>query len=296
MQGCHKLQRYSSGKKGVTGFANISTRNKTHMSNTMQSSSPIFKNVRCLFTDIDDTISTEGKITQQAYDALWRAHDAGLVVVPVTGRPAGWVDHIARMWPVDGVIGENGGLYMRMTEQGLQRVFRYDEAARAGFRKRLEQIREEVLTKVPGSGIASDQAYREYDLAIDFCEDVKPLTEDDVAEIVRIFEAHGATAKISSIHVNGWFGDFDKLTMAKQYTQDVFGVSLGEENDTFAFCGDSPNDEPMFAYFKHSFGVANVRQFLPQMTSPPATITQSEAGAGFTEVVDAILRDRQTVS
>ena len=113
---------------------------------------------------------------------------------------------------------------------------------------------------------------------------------------MRIFESHGATAKISSIHVNGWFGDFDKLTMAKQYTQDVFGVSLGEENDTFAFCGDSPNDEPMFAYFKHSFGVANVRQFLPQMTSPPATITQSEAGAGFTEVVDAILRDRQTVS
>ena len=210
----------------------------------MQPTSPTLKNVRYLFTDIDDTISTEGKITQQAYDALWRAHDAGLVIVPVTGRPAGWCDHIARMWPVDGVIGENGGFYMRMTDQGLQRVFRYD----------------------------------------------------DVAEIVRIFESHGATAKISSIHVNGWFGDFDKLTMAKQYAQDVFGVSLIEENDCFAFCGDSPNDEPMFAYFKHSFGVANVRQFLPQMKSAPATITQSEAGAGFTEVVDAILRDRQTMS
>ena len=262
----------------------------------MQPTSPTLKNVRYLFTDIDDTISTEGKITQQAYDALWRAHDAGLVIVPVTGRPAGWCDHIARMWPVDGVIGENGGFYMRMTDQGLQRVFRYDDVARTGFRQRLQQIREEILLKVPGCGIASDQAYREYDLAIDFCEDVKPLTVDDVAEIVRIFESHGATAKISSIHVNGWFGDFDKLTMAKQYAQDVFGVSLIEENDCFAFCGDSPNDEPMFAYFKHSFGVANVRQFLPQMKSPPATITQSEAGAGFTEVVDAILRDRQTMS
>ena len=185
---------------------------------------------------------------------------------------------------------------MRMTGQGLQRVFRYDDATRAGFRQRLEQIREEVLAKVPGCGIASDQAYREYDLAIDFCEDVKPLPEDDVAEIVRIFESHGATAKISSIHVNGWFGDFDKLTMAKQYARDVFGVTLAEENDSFAFCGDSPNDEPMFAYFTHSFGVANVRQFLPQMKSPPATITQSETGAGFTEVVDAILRDRQTMS
>jgi len=65
----------------------------------MQPTSPTLKNVRYLFTDIDDTISTEGKITQQAYDALWRADDAGLVIVPVTGRPAGWCDHIARMWP-----------------------------------------------------------------------------------------------------------------------------------------------------------------------------------------------------
>ena len=256
--------------------------------------SPSLRNVRCLFTDIDDTMSTDGRITREAFDALWRAHDAGLAIVPVTGRPAGWCDHIARMWPVDGVIGENGGLYMRMTEQGLRREFRHDETTRAGFRKRLEQIREEVLTKVPGSGIASDQPYREYDLAIDFSEDVEPLSQDAVAEIVRIFESHGATAKISSIHVNGWFGEFDKLTMAEQYARDVFGVSLDEENDTFAFCGDSPNDEPMFAFFTHSFGVANVREFLPLIQSPPAIITQSEAGAGFTEVVDAILQDRQS--
>lgn len=256
--------------------------------------SPSLRNVRYLFTDIDDTMSTDGRITREAFDALWRAHDAGLAIVPVTGRPAGWCDHIARMWPVDGVIGENGGLYMRMTEQGLRREFRHDETTRAGFRKRLEQIREEVLTKVPGSGIASDQPYREYDLAIDFSEDVEPLSQDAVAEIVRIFESHGATAKISSIHVNGWFGEFDKLTMAEQYARDVFGVSLDEENDTFAFCGDSPNDEPMFAFFTHSFGVANVREFLPLIQSPPATITQSEAGAGFTEVVDAILQDRQS--
>ena len=124
---------------------------------------------------------------------------------------------------------------------------------------------------------------------------LRRFLQEAVAEIVRIFEAHGATAKISSIHVNGWFGEFDKLTMTKQYARDVFGVSLDDENDAFAFCGDSPNDEPMFAFFKHSFGVANVRGFLPQMQSHPTTITKSEAGAGFTEVVDAILIDRQTI-
>ena len=254
------------------------------------------KNIQYVLTDIDDTLTNNGRLPAVAYTAMEQLQNKGIRVIPITGRPAGWCDHIARMWPVNGVIGENGGFYMRMTEHGLQSVFRDDDATRAGFRLRLDKIREEILLKVPGCGIASDQAYRECDLSIDFCEDVKPLDQDDVAEIVRIFESHGATAKISSIHVNGWFGDFDKLTMTKQYTRDVFGVSLGEENDTFAFCGDSPNDEPMFAYFTHSFGVANVRQFLPQMKSPPATITQSEAGAGFTEVVDAILRDRQSMS
>ena len=251
------------------------------------------QNIRCLFTDIDDTMSTHGKITRDAYNALWQARDAGLAIVPVTGRPAGWCDHIARMWPVDGVIGENGGLYMRMTGKGLQREYRYDDQERAHFRKRLDQVKEEILAKVQGCGIASDQPYRDYDLAIDFCEDVKPLSDKAVNEIVEIFHSHGATAKISSIHVNGWFGDFDKLTMTKQYVSDVFGISIDEAKDAFAFCGDSPNDEPMFAYFPNSFGVANVRQFLPRMESHPAIITKTEGGAGFTEVVNAILLARK---
>ncbi|NQU38653.1 MAG: HAD-IIB family hydrolase [Lentisphaerae bacterium] len=247
------------------------------------------EHVRCLFTDIDDTLSTDGKITSEAYSALWRVHDAGIAVVPVTGRPAGWCDHIARMWPVDGVIGENGGFYFRMTDDGMSRVFLYDAEERAEFRSRLELIKRELLREVPGCGIASDQSYREYDLAIDFREDVPPLPAHLIQRIVDIFESHGATAKVSSIHVNGWFGAFDKLTMAKQYAQDVLGISPEDNNQAFAFCGDSPNDEPMFAFFDNSFGVANVSDFLGQMTHHPAFITTKRGGAGFAEAVDAIL-------
>ncbi|MDP2361144.1 MAG: HAD-IIB family hydrolase, partial [bacterium] len=159
-----------------------------------------------LFTDIDDTISSGGRITAEAYAALWKAREAGLRVVPVTGRPAGWCDHIARMWPVDGVIGENGGLVFRLEEGRMARHFLYDGATRARFRVRLEAVREEILRRVPGAGIASDQAYREYDLAVDFCEDVPRLPLEEAQRIKAIFEEHGATAKISSIHVNGWFG------------------------------------------------------------------------------------------
>ena len=251
-------------------------------------------NVCCLFADIDDTMSTKGKITLEAYEALWRAQDAGLAVVPVTGRPAGWCDHIARMWPVAGVIGENGGLYFRMTEEGMERAFLYDAEQRREFRARLEAIKDEILASVFGSEIASDQSYREYDLAVDYCEDVPRLSAEQVQQIVRIFQSHGATAKVSSIHVNGWFGDFDKLGMSKRYASDVFGICPEENNEAFAFVGDSPNDEPMFAFFRNSFGVANVRDFLPQMKHHPAIITSEPCGRGFAEVVDTILRSRES--
>src|SRR4051812_18334202 len=70
--------------------------------------------------DIDDTLSTEGQLTADAYEALWRLKAAGHAVVPITGRPAGWCDHIARFWPVDAVVGENGAFTFYM-EGGVRR-------------------------------------------------------------------------------------------------------------------------------------------------------------------------------
>ena len=112
-----------------------------------------------------------------------------------------------------------------------------------------------------------------------------------VDRIVRLFEAAGARAKISSIHVNGWFGAFDKLTMAKRFAAEVIGLAADEHNEAFAFCGDSPNDEPMFAFFRNSFGVANVRPFLDRMQHHPARITAGRGGAGFREVIEILLAE-----
>jgi len=245
-----------------------------------------------LFSDIDDTISTDGKITSAAYDALWRAHESGLGVVPVTGRPAGWCDHIARMWPVEAVIGENGGLYFRLREGAMERVFMDDAATRARFRQKLAAVRDRILREVPGCGVASDQTYREYDVAIDYCEDVPPLSDRQVRRIVAIFKESGAHAKVSSIHVNGWYGDFDKLSMVKRYVKEAHGLDIALHRRRYAFIGDSPNDEPMFAYFPLSFGVANIRRFLPVMKHPPPFLTDRAGGAGFAELVDAILGAR----
>lgn len=248
--------------------------------------------VQGVFTDIDDTFSTDGKITAAAFDALWRLHEAELKIVIVTGRPAGWCDHIARFWPVDAVIGENGGFYFWHDGAKLHRRYICGQGERAEFRRKLDAVGETILREVPGCAVASDQPYRQYDLAIDICEDITPLPREDVLRIKELFEQAGATAKISSVHVNGWYGQFDKLSTAKLWARERLGVELADRLDAFVYCGDSPNDEPMFQFFPLSFGMANVEEFLPIMTSAPAFVTAGRCGEGFVEVAEMILHAR----
>ena len=242
--------------------------------------------IRVLCTDIDDTLTTEGKLTAAAYSALERAHASGLTVVAVTGRPAGWADHIARMWPVDGVVAENGALYMRYIDGRMVR-----ESIGTDARERLDAVAKDVLAQVPGAALASDQPYREFDLAIDFCEDVEPLSREDIQKIVDVFAAHGATTKVSSIHVNGWFGDYDKLGMLRRLLAEQFDVDIDDpaQRAGVLYVGDSPNDQPMFAFFENSVGVANVKDFEDLLESPPHFVTDGRAGAGFVELVDRLI-------
>ncbi len=247
--------------------------------------------IRGVFFDVDNTLTTDGRLTAEAYAAMERLQQAKRITVPITGRPAGWCDHIARMWPVDAVVGENGAFYFRYDHQTrtMHKRFLQSDAERAHNRQRLQALRETILAQVPGAGVSSDQLYREADLAIDYCEDVPRLAQADVEKIVSLFEQAGATAKISSIHVNGWFGNYDKLTMTRMIMREVFFVDLDGAKDEFIFVGDSPNDTPSFAYFPLSIGVANIREFVGRLKAEPAYITQKPCGAGFAEVVDTLL-------
>jgi HAD superfamily hydrolase (TIGR01484 family) len=245
--------------------------------------------LRGLLFDIDDTLTTHGRLTAEAYAALERLHARGRRAIAVTGRPAGWCDHIARMWPVDAVVGENGAFYFRHENGCLRKRYRDSGEERAGKRARLTAIAERVLAAVPGSALASDQPYREADLAIDYCEDVPRLPLGEAERIAALMRAAGLNAKLSSIHVNGWFGDYDKLAMCKALFSEVFGVSLDHAQVDYAFAGDSPNDAPMFGYFEHSIGVANVARFAGRLAAPPKYVTRAEAGSGFAELVGALL-------
>ncbi|MBU1001053.1 MAG: HAD-IIB family hydrolase [Proteobacteria bacterium] len=249
------------------------------------------KSLRFVLTDIDDTLTDEGRLGAGAYTALERLREAGLKVVPITGRPAGWCDHIARMWPVDGVVGENGAFYFRYdeTSRAMIRRFLKDDAQRSTDRQRLAALCDRILTEVPGAGLSADQAYREADLAIDFCEDVAPLNKEQIARIVELFQEAGAQAKVSSIHVNGWFGNWDKLSMTRLLFSEQFDTDLDAVRETVVFSGDSPNDAPMFGFFPNSVGVANVLDFQGQLDAEPAWIASHRGGAGFVELADLLL-------
>jgi HAD superfamily hydrolase (TIGR01484 family) len=252
--------------------------------------------IRYVLTDIDDTLTTHGRLTAEAYAALQRLSDAGFKVIPITGRPAGWCDLIARFWPVEAIVGENGALTMRYDrdKKVMHRRFFQNDAERKAARQKLDALSVKILTEVPGTALASDQQYRECDLAIDFCEDVPALPMREVERIVALFEAAGATAKVSSIHVNGWFGHWDKLTMTRVLFEEAYGLQLDAVRDQIVFAGDSPNDAPMFGYFPYSVGVANVRPFLDRIAARPAFVTAGEGGTGFVELADALIAAKQS--
>ena len=250
--------------------------------------------IRLVLTDIDDTLTCEGRLPADAYRALEDLTAAGFIVAPITGRPAGWCDMIARFWPVAGVVGENGAFYFAYDDASrtMRRIFAAPASERAANRARLEAIKARVLAEVPGAAVSADQAYRETDLAIDFCEDVAPLGSEAVDRIKAIFEAAGAVAKISSIHVNGWFGQYDKLSMTRRFAHEVAGLDIDRDNEQIVFVGDSPNDAPMFGFFRNACGVSGVRNFAGRLEAEPAYVTEGGGGRGFVEVAERLLGAR----
>lgn len=244
--------------------------------------------IQFILADIDDTLTEEGRLLPEAFSALWRCNSLGYHVIPVTGRPAGWCDCIARQWPVDGVVGENGALAFYSNGSRLERMF-HPSIQPESSRKKLEVIREDVLQNIPGTRVAKDQFARMFDLAIDFAEEEPILPLESAEEIKRTCERHGAVAKISSIHVNTWFGNYDKLSMVLHFLESTWNIGENEAKKKVIFCGDSPNDAPMFSFFPLSCGVGNIRQFEKYLDAEPHFVTEAWYGKGFAEMVNKIL-------
>ena len=255
--------------------------------------------IRGIFTDIDDTLTSDGAITPDALAALDALKAHGLKIIAITGRPVGWSEPFASEWPVDAIVAENGAVLLQKpykndlqtNEYGrkqLSKSYRQSDAVRSANFARMQQIGQRILRDVPGTLLAQDSAGRETDMAIDHSEFTQ-LPPEKIAQVVAIMQAEGMTATVSSIHINGWFGEHNKLVGARWAVRELFGRDLGAEIDNWAFVGDSTNDQLMFEAFPNSIGVANVRRFEAQLAHLPRYITEGERGAGFAEVARAVM-------
>ncbi len=243
-----------------------------------------------VFTDIDDTLTTDGAITPDALHALAQLKAAGLHVIPITGRPVGWSAPFALAWPVDAIVAENGAVALvRQNEsENLKKLYQQDHAIRTANFTRMQQVAQRVLRELPTARLAQDSAGRETDIAIDHSE-FAHLAPELIAQVVQIMQSEGMNATVSSIHINGWFGAHNKLAGARWIVRERLARDLDAEIKRWVYVGDSTNDQLMFEHFPHSVGVANIRRFEAELTHRPRYITRGERGAGFTEVVRALL-------
>jgi HAD superfamily hydrolase (TIGR01484 family) len=245
-----------------------------------------------VFTDIDDTLTTEGAITPDALAALAALRQAGLHVIPITGRPVGWSLPFTTAWPVDAIVAENGAVALVPAGDGqVRRLYQQPAAEREANFTRMRQVLARIERDIPGARRAEDSAGRETDIAIDHSEFTQ-LPQERIDQVVALMRSEGMTATVSSIHVNGWYGSHDKLAGARWIARELLGIDLDAQLDRWVYVGDSTNDVLMFQHFPHSVGVANIRRFADQLAHAPAYVTEGERGAGFAEVARALLAAR----
>jgi HAD superfamily hydrolase (TIGR01484 family) len=249
--------------------------------------------LRGLLFDLDDTLLSHGVLTREAYDSLWELKDAGLRLVAVTGRPSGWGEVIARQWPIDGAVTENGAVVITRESRGLARFERCDEIERRSRRARLARIIDDVRTVVPEARLTDDLEARRADVTWDIGERVK-LPEDRVRAILETIAAAGARSFASSVHVHATFDTDDKASGAVAYLARAFREDAGAAtNARWAFVGDSGNDAACFGAFRTTFAVANVRAHIGRIPVTPRYVARGEMGEGFAEVARAIVSLRR---
>ena len=255
-----------------------------------------------VFTDIDDTLTTDGAITADALHALAALKNAGLHVIPITGRPVGWSEPFAKTWPVDAIVAENGSVALlkdnhpkipcEYDDTSLLKIYTQNYILRSNNYSKMQAVTARILQELPQACASKDSPGRETDIAFDHSE-FHHLDQASIDRVVQIMQQEGMNATVSSIHINGWFGDHNKLQGAHWIVRELFDRDLNLEMDRWVYVGDSTNDQLMFAAFANSFGVANIARFVPQLSSLPSYITAQQRGAGFAEITRALLAHKR---
>ena len=254
---------------------------------------PVPANLLGVLTDIDDTLTTEGEVPAHVVAAIARLKDAGLKVVPITGRPVGWSVPFASAWPVDAIVAENGAVALRRNAQGsLDKLYQQGDAERARNFARMQEVLSQIEATVPGANRATDSMGRECDIAVDHSEFTQ-MPQAQIDQCVQIMRDAGMNATVSSIHINGWFGGHNKLEGARWIVRELFDIDLDATLGQWIYIGDSTNDQLMFQHMPLSVGVANIARFVPQLHHLPRYVTTAERGDGFVQLAEQILNTQK---
>ncbi|HEX7476314.1 MAG TPA: HAD-IIB family hydrolase [Polyangiales bacterium] len=241
--------------------------------------------------DVDDTLTRGGRLEAEAYAALWALQRAGLLLVAVTGRPIGFAELMARQWPVNLAVGENGAGYVRVTERELRVGFFEDDAARGRERELLQRVAARMRVEAPWAQVTDDHWARRCDLAFDVGERVT-LSAEQIEQVVRVMQAEGARTVVSSVHAHAMLGSYDKASGVVRACQRELNVDLAVERARWLFVGDSGNDAAAFAFFPLSAAVANVTPHLARLPVAPAYVSEADRGLGFAEIARTVLERR----
>ena len=251
--------------------------------------SRLAKNIRYLFTDVDDTLTWKGQLPAETFLALEQLREAGIEVIPVTGACYAWCDCMLRTWPIRTIIGENGAFWMTKNDrQQVNTQFRLDLSQRTIQHRELTEVAEQALQTFPFAKVTEDSRFRVTDIAFDIGQQHTNSPEQQ-QQLLDFLRDKPVQARLSSIHINVWMGAYDKANSSLAYLKQHAGISPSQAREQAAFIGDSANDEAMFRMFDHTVGVANIARFIPQLNPPPRFITQASGGHGFAEFARRIL-------
>lgn len=239
--------------------------------------------IKYIISDVDDTITRDGKLYPRVLDAVYRAKCSGRSIILVTGGSTGWADGYIRQWPVDAVIAESGAVFLCHNRDGsinslINPAIKQDEVM---------QKRRKLIEYTAPYPFSSDQCVRIFDIAYDKAG----MSPSEIKALKNILVMFGASWAESSIHINAWFGNYSKKSALKHFMENALGIKEEEYLERGIYMGDSFNDQPLFEYFPLSIGMHTVEDNRDKFTSLPAYITKGTSGEGWVEMVDSLVEE-----
>ncbi|PLY37554.1 HAD family hydrolase [Pectobacterium carotovorum] len=247
------------------------------------------RDIRFVLTDMDETLTYQGRLQARTYESLERLQDAGIKVIPVTAASAGWADQMARMWPVDGVIAENGGLFLirNTRNHDIDRHYWHEDEF-LNNRQQLRKIQRLIQHQLPWLEVSDDQDFRLTSIAFKL-----PSVPKKIQLLVDELKKYGCSYTINNLWVLGWLGQYDKLLMSRRILNRFYALEESDEQESVYYSGDSLNDAPMFKFYKKSLGMNSINNILKDMPALPSWISKFPGGKGFVDGAIRILNAKE---